>query len=68
MKLIYACLVFIVLSSCQKNYTCVCTTIPANQDTIIDKARTTKIGSKYYAKFCADFENQRSNLKDCHLQ
>lgn len=56
------------LSSCQKDYTCVCRGIVRNQDTIISKVKTTKIGSKGYKETCVSHNNDSLKFKDCHLE
>ncbi len=68
MKTILKISIVLALFSCQKEYSCVCKSITKRQDTVIDKVKTTKLGSKGYKKTCKDHELQSPDLKDCHLR
>ncbi len=60
---------FIILtSSCDKTYTCTCTSISQNLRIPIESIKTTKLGSKGYAKTCLKHQENSSDLKDCHLE
>lgn len=60
---------FIILTSaCDKKYTCTCTSISKNLKMPIESIKTTKLGSKGYAKTCLKHQDNSSDLKDCHLE
>ncbi len=56
------------MSSCDKKYTCTCTSISQNLKIPIESIKTTKLGSKGYAKTCLQHQENSSDLKDCHLE
>ena len=56
----------LILMSCEKDYSCVCTLKFKGKDTLIDHIKTTKLGSKGYRKTCSDKEN--TTLMNCRLQ
>jgi hypothetical protein len=58
----------IVFSSCQKEYTCVCTHISTGELSQFEKIKTTHLGKKGLAKTCSDHEQKNADLKDCHLE
>jgi len=55
-----------VIISCQKEYTCVCTSVSTGDRYIVEKVKTTKLGKKGFEKTC--FSNETSSLKDCHVE
>lgn len=55
------------LSSCQKEYTCVCTTISTGQECTFEKEKTTKLGKKGLRKTCLAHQDTNTSLKDCDL-
>ncbi len=57
MKYSIIVLCVLILQSCQKDYTCVCTSVKTKQDTIVDHIKTTRLGSKGYQKTCSKKEN-----------
>ena len=66
MKKLLSVFVVLLFISCEKKYTCVCTSNWSNQDTIVDQIKTTKLGSKGYKKTCA--EKEKGTASNCHLQ
>jgi hypothetical protein len=60
-------LVLICLSSCEKEYHCVCTSNVDGTLQTIDHIKTTKLGSKGYAKSCKEKEKNQTKFMDCHL-
>lgn len=57
-----------IISSCDKKYTCTCTSISQNLKIPIESIKTTKLGSKGYAKTCLKHQDNTTDLKDCHLE
>ena len=58
----------ILMSSCDKKYTCICTSISKNLKMPIESIKTTKLGSKGYAKTCLQHQENFVDLTDCHLE
>ena len=70
-RIIFASIIigFIILTSaCGKKYTCTCTSISRNLKMPIESIKTTKLGSKGYAKTCLQHQENSIDLKDCHLE
>jgi hypothetical protein len=59
----------VIFSSCEKEYTCVCTSKINGDRCPGDKVKTTKLGRKGFEKSCkATNDNVDSDLKDCHVE
>jgi hypothetical protein len=58
----------ILLSSCQKDYTCVCTAISSGLDRTFEKAKTTNLGKKGMKKGCQNHPKTNADLRDCDLR
>lgn len=56
------------LSSCQKEYVCVCTAISTQQECAFEKAKTTNLGKKGMKKACQDHPKTNADLRDCDLR
>lgn len=54
--------------SCQRDYNCVCTKVPSQQDTIVDHIKTTRLGSNGYVKTCRAFEERDARLTQCTVK
>lgn len=70
MKISYVLLIIMtaLLSSCQKEYTCVCTSIATGQECTFEKTKTTNLGKKGMKKGCQDHPKTNADLKDCDLR
>lgn len=49
--------VLLLSSACAKKYQCVCKSNVSGFDTIVDKVKTTKLGSKGYKETCDKMES-----------
>lgn len=58
----------VCFSSCEKEYTCVCTKISSNEKEIQDKVKTTKLGKKGFEQSCIAKNSSSSDLTDCHIE
>jgi hypothetical protein len=67
-RFILVVLVSSMLTSCQKDYTCVCAIISKKQDTIMDKVKTIKVGSKGFKETCVKYNQDSLKYKDCDLE
>jgi hypothetical protein len=55
---------FFLLASCEKKYTCSCTVIKTNKDTLMESVKTTKLGLKGFKETCRKYESEK--LNSCH--
>jgi hypothetical protein len=56
------------MSSCKKEYTCVCTVISTGERSEGDKIKTGKLEKDGYEEACKSNESVFNDLKDCHLE
>lgn len=56
------------ISSCKKEYTCVCTVISTGERSEGDKIKTGNLEKEGYEEACKSNESVYSDLKDCHLE
>jgi hypothetical protein len=56
------------ISSCKKEYTCVCTVISTGERSEGDKIKTGKLEKDGYEEACKSNETVYNDLKDCHLE
>lgn len=70
MKLFLSLILFfaVILCSCQKEYTCVCTNASTGEKIYRDKVKTTKLGKKGFEKSCKSNNDTIMNLKDCRVE
>ncbi|MCK6648065.1 MAG: hypothetical protein L6Q66_00270 [Bacteroidia bacterium] len=67
--LIFSSVAFLaLLSSCKKEYTCVCTVISTGERSEGDKIKTGKLEKEGYEEACKSNESVFNDLKDCHLE
>lgn len=57
---------FFLLGSCEKKYTCTCTVIKTNKDTLMESVKTTKLGLKGFKETCRKYESEK--LNSCHTE
>jgi hypothetical protein len=67
-KLLLLITTIIFLSSCQKEYICVCTAISTGQECTFEKEKTTNLGKKGMKKACQNHPTTNADLKDCDLR
>jgi hypothetical protein len=67
-RIVFIAVLTLFMSSCNKQYTCICKTVISNQDTVVDVVQTTKLGSKGFNKTCTSYETSNAHLKECRLQ
>ncbi|MBC7696590.1 MAG: hypothetical protein H7141_14230 [Burkholderiales bacterium] len=65
---IFSICFFIVCSSCQKEYDCVCTNVSTGEKIYRDKVKTTKLGKKGFEKSCKSNNDTIRELKDCRIE
>ncbi|MES2513507.1 MAG: hypothetical protein V4580_05155 [Bacteroidota bacterium] len=59
----------LIFLSCEKEYTCVCTSKSSGNRCPGDKVKTTKLGKKGFEKSCKSTNDDlASDLKDCHVE
>ncbi|MES2763006.1 MAG: hypothetical protein V4677_12410 [Bacteroidota bacterium] len=57
------------ITSCEKEYTCVCTNKTTGERSPGDKVKTTKLGKKGFEESCkANDDVFENDLKDCHVE
>lgn len=55
------------LSSCDKNYNCVCYTND-NKVVLKDAVKTTRLGSKGFKRTCENYSVKDTLIHNCHLE
>ncbi|MDQ3048681.1 MAG: hypothetical protein M3R27_14120 [Bacteroidota bacterium] len=69
MRIIFLALVFVTcLSSCKKDYICVCTDSTTGEKTYGDEFRAGPLMKETVEKSCKANEDAYNNLEDCHLE
>ena len=58
----------IFFSSCEKEYTCVCTNSLTGEKSFGDKVKTTKLGKKGFEESCKSNSSVYNDLTDCHVE
>jgi len=58
----------ILFSSCEKEYTCVCTNSVTGEKSFGDKVKTTKLGKKGFEESCKSNSSVYNDLTDCHVE
>ena len=54
-----------VMSSCQKDYVCVCTNLSTGEKSYGDRVKTTKLGKKGFEKSC---KSKSTAHKECFVE
>ena len=58
----------LLLTSCTKDYACVCVSNITKTNTLISKVKTTNLGKKGYKKSCMDETNMNKGLSNCNVK
>jgi PBP1b-binding outer membrane lipoprotein LpoB len=67
-KILHYVIYLLVISSCSKEYKCVCFSVSKNEAVVVESVKTTKLGSKGFKETCIKNETQFPDYKDCRLE